>query len=419
MAQTATSIAPLLKRAWTSDRIQKQFEAENNPLPRLESVKGTMIGEQAQTPIWNNRSAAYTSVGPAGGQLNPAKNQQVTKATWTLVYSWFQIALEASALMQATGSNVQSVIAAKDLEIEGAIENTRHNVVRELVTNGDGIVAACDTTSSSNTIKLVPAAGEGQYYGYSALVRGWLFPGQTVDIGTTADTDALTTAATITAVNMSETAPTITIDGSAIATTKGTHFVYIPNPNSTTAANPEINGMRQMFNDTGAVGGLNPSTAGQESWASYRDTSTTVLSLDLLLGLSRRVRQNSNKSETDMWFGYKQEANYYNLLQNQIRFSGDGNLGAGEVGKAKWNGMVPAAFADILDTDVFLFNRADLVRITGGGPDKPQWASDIQGGNQGSLWSQGTTQFVDALVWPLQVGLQRRNTAAAATALQT
>jgi hypothetical protein len=59
------------------------------------------------------------------------------------------------------------------------------------------------------------------------------------------------------------------------------------------------------------------------------------------------------------------------------------------------------------------------VKVTAGnGFDKPRWASDVQGSNQGAIWKQGATSFVDAIVYPLQVGLRRRNTLAAGTALQ-
>jgi len=411
-------MASVIKDAWTSERIVKQFEAENAPLGRLEAVKGTMIGTQAQVPIWNNRSGAYTSTGAAGGSLNPAQAQQVNQATFSLVYSWFQIALEASALVQATASGSQAIIAAKDLEVEGAVENTKHNMVRQLVTNGDGKVAATGTSGGANVVlPLTAAASEGAAYGYSALIRNWLFPGQTVDVGTTADTDALVTASTISAVSLSATAPTITI-GSAIDATAGTHFVYIPNPNSATAANSEMNGLRNIAATTGALGGLNPATAGQEFWqAASRDTATTVFSLDLILGLQRAVLQNSGKNYTDLWMGFKQRQNLYALLQNQVRFNGDGGLSAGSVDSVQWNNNKIDAFADILETDVFMLTLSDLVRVTGG-LGKPQWASDLQGANNGQIWSAGTTQFVDGLVYPLNIGCQRRNTQAAATALQ-
>jgi hypothetical protein len=265
MPQTAISMAQVMKEAWTADRLQKQFEDKNAPLGRIESIRGVMIGRQAQTPVWGGRSGASTSVGAAGGNLNPALQQPTAQALWTLVYQWFQIELDTSAIAQASGHNAQSIVGGKDLEIEGAVENQRHQMTRQIVTNGDGIVAAFGTTASANTLNLLNAAGEGANYGYSALVRGWLFPGQPVDIGTDRRLRRAPPAL-ISAVDYSNpAAPTITIDGSAIATTAGTHFAYIPNPNSPTAANPELNGLRQIVG-AGALGGLNAATAGQEYW---------------------------------------------------------------------------------------------------------------------------------------------------------
>src|SRR3954469_23339975 len=191
MPQTAVSLAQVMKEAWTAERLQKQFEDKNAPLGRIEALKGTMIGRQAQTPVWGGRTVAPTSVGAAGGNLNAAQQQPTAQALWTLIYNWFQIELDTSALAQASGASAQSIVGGKDLEIEGAIENQKHQMTRMIVTNGDGVVAAFDTTAAANTLKLVNAPGEVTAYGYSALVRGWLFPNQPIDIGTTANTNAL------------------------------------------------------------------------------------------------------------------------------------------------------------------------------------------------------------------------------------
>jgi hypothetical protein len=417
MPQTAVSLAQVMKEGWTAERLQKQFEDKNGPLGRLEAIRGVMIGRQAQTPVWGGRSGASTSVGAGGGNLNPAQQQPTAQALWTLVYNWFQIELDTSALAQASGASAQSIVGGKDLEIEGAVENQKHQMTRMLVTNGDGIVAAFDTTASATTLKLVNAAGEGLSYGYSALVRGWLFPNQPIDIGTTADTDALATEANITAVDYSNpAAPTLSI-GSAVATTLGTHFAYIPNPNSPSAPNPELNGLRS-FIGSGALGGLNPATAGQEYWrGAFRDTTTTTFSLDLPLNLQRYVLQNSNEPGSTVWTGYRQQMNFYSLLQSQVTFASDQNLGAGNVSGPKWNGMTVDAFADILDTDWYQLTLSDLVRIKSA-MDKPTWASDIEGAGGSTRWKQGTTRFVDGVVYPMQVGLQRRNTQAGAIALK-
>ena len=84
MATSALTISGALKQAWTDEELQKQFEDRNSPLSALETVRGTMIGSQAQVAILPGRAGSYTSVGAAGGALNPATGQPVTQAVYTM-----------------------------------------------------------------------------------------------------------------------------------------------------------------------------------------------------------------------------------------------------------------------------------------------------------------------------------------------
>lgn len=418
MAQTATSLLDLLREAWTSNRIVKQFEDGNGPLARIQKVKGTMIGKQAQVPLHTTRNfAGFTTVGASGGDLNAAGAQGVDQAVYTMAYQWLTVELDASALLQAQNDS-QSIIAGKDLEIEGGLENIRHQCVRQLMTGGDSIVAQC--AASGGAVNDIPLVGSpsGSAYGYDALVRGWFGVGSVVDIGTTADTDTIASAVNVTGYDISDpTAPTVTVDGSAVTTTTS-HAIYVTNPNSATAANPEINGLRNMVAESGALGSLNPANAGEEFWAAaQQDTTTTVFSLDMALNLSRFVRQFGGNPETDVWTGLKQMANFYSLLQNQVRFASDTATEAGSMQTVRWNGMKVDSFPDVLDSDWYALTLSDFCRITGS-DQGPTWASALEGGGNGQLrWNQNTTKFRDAVVYPIQVGLQRRNTQAAATGL--
>jgi hypothetical protein len=415
MAQTATSLAPVLKERWTDDQLQQQYMHDDSILKRFQAYKATMIGKQAQTPVWNDlNSGGYTTVGAGGGAINTASNQVTSQAVWTLVQQAFPIALEFSALNQSDG-NMLSVIAGKNLEIEGALKTLSRQAVRQLVTNGDSIVAQC-ATGNTTTVNLV-ASPSGTAYGFDAIQRNWLRPGAVVDIGTTADTDALATATTVTAVSESASAPNITVAAGTLSTTAGTHFVFIANPNSTTAANPELNGLRNMVASSGALGSLNPATAGQEFWqAAQRDTSTSVFSLDLMLSLSRSVKQKSGNPHSETWLGFKQEANLYSLLQAQVRFASDQGLKAGNVSGVQWGGTTTTAFPDILDSDVWCVTPSDLLWITGQF-QTPKWATDVFGANNPLQWQAGFTSGQDALIYASQSGLRRRNTSAGATAL--
>jgi hypothetical protein len=416
MAQTVSNLTDVLKEAWTQDRLAKQFYDDNPFLARIEQVEASQIGEKAIVPIHHGRSGGYTSTDSAGGSLNAADEQKVEAAEYTLVYHWFQVQIEAAAIGQAAGGD-SSVVVAKDLEMKGAIADTRKQCMRQIATASNGILAACDTGGASTTVELLVDSSTA--YGYQALVRGWLYPGLTVDVGATNDTDSLATGSAITAVKEDASDPDITIADS-ITTVSGTHFVYIANPNSATAANTELNGLRSMVGSTtDALGGLDPDTAGLEFWKSPKvDTTTTVLTLDLLLDLQRSVRQKTGKFHTYNLTSLKQEQRFYSLLQSQVRFSDD-VVKAGQVGSAVWNGMEIQAMPDILDQDWYCLTIEDLVRVVPKGITKPTWATDLAGetGPNGLQWASGTTAFKNAVVLPFQVGMRRRNSHAAAIGL--
>lgn len=415
MAQTVANMASVLKDAWTSDRLAKQFYNKNPLLDWIGEVQATMIGLQAQVPIHKYRSGGSTSTGPAGGTLNPAGNQQTDQALYTMVYLWHQVQLEVAALNQS-GGNAQAIIGAKDLEIQGAIDDISKQASRQIANNGDGLIAQCTTGGASTTVNLLPQASGG--LGYDAIVRGWLFPGLPVDIGTTVDSDVIVTGSAITDVSEDPVTPTITI-GSSVSTTSS-HFVSIANPNSATATNPELNGLRNIAASTGSLGGINPASAGQSYWKPAKfDTTTTTFSLDLMVDLQRAIFTKTGDWMTHVMTSPKQMANFYLTLQNQVRFTGEQGLGAGGVGNTvglSWNGMGVNVIPDIVDKEWYFVSRPDLVKIFGN-IKKPTWTSELEGNGEGLRWAQGNTNFVEGLVFPLQVGAQRRNTHGGATNL--
>jgi hypothetical protein len=416
MASTVANLAAVLKDAWTSDRLAKQFYDENPLLDWFTQTSPTMIGAQAQVPIHKGRSGGTTSTGSAGGSLNPADNQKVDQALYTMVYLWRQIQLEVAAINQS-GSSAQSIVAAKDFEIGGAINDISRDASRMLANNGDGLICQCAVGGPSATVLLTPQASGG--LGFDAIVRGWLYVGLPVDIGTVADSDVIVTGSQIIGVNEDPVAPSITISSSV--STLATHFVSVANPNSITAPSPELNGLRNMVGSTTSIlGGLNPATAGNEYWKPASvDATTTSFSLDLMLNINRAVYQKSGRSTTTVLMSSKQMTNFYSLLQNQVRFNGERGMGAGGIGNMdgmSWNGMGVNVWPDIVDKEMYFVTKDDFERITGN-IKKPTWTSEIEGGGQGLRWTQGQTNFVEGLVFPLQVGMNRRNRSGAATNL--
>jgi hypothetical protein len=416
MAQNVANLSSVMKDAWTSNRLAKQFYNKNPLLDWMRQVQPTIIGQQAQVPIHKGRAGAETSTGPAGGVLNPADNQHLDQALYTMVYLWRQVALETAALNQSSG-NGQSIISAKNLEIQGAIDDMSASASRQLANNGDGFIAQCTTGGASATINLLPQASGG--IGYDAIVRGWFVIGQPVDVGTAGDSDALATGSVIVDMAEDPVTPTLTISNSV--TTTSSHFVSIANPNSATATNPELNGLRNMAGSTGTFGGINPASAGESFWKpALVDSTTTSFSIDLALNLQRAAWQKTGDVMSYVITSGKQLSNFYSLLQNQVRFNGDRGLSAGGIGNMDgltWNNVGVNAWQQIVDKEWYhVGSKDDLVRIVGN-YDKPTWTSEIEGGGEGLRWGQGTTAFNEGLVMGLQVGTQRRNSLSAATNL--
>lgn len=415
MAQTVANLASVMKQAWTSNRLAKQFYDDNPLLAAIKQVEATTIGSQAQVPIFKYNTAGYTTTGPAGGSLNPAGSAGVDQAIYTLVYHYMQVAIETAVINQ-TGSDAASVVRGKDLELKSSIAQVSRQASRQIANNGDSLIAQCTTTTSSTTVQLLPQASGG--LGYDAIVRGWLQYGLPIDIGTTSDSDSVATGVTIQDVVESATTPGIVL--SAAVSTDSTHYISVANPNSATAVAPELNGFRNMFASNGTLGGINPATAGEGYWKpALIDSTTTSFSLDMALNLQAKGFQKSGEMNGKVFTSVKQASNFYSLLQNQVRYNGDRAIGSGGVGNVMgmtWDGMGINVLPDIVDKEWYYIDVDSLVRVVGS-ITKPTWMSDIEGGTGDLRWNQGTTSFSNAIVWPFQVGIERRNTSAAATNL--
>jgi len=403
--QTAAGMANVTKEAWSSQDVAEQFYNENPLLAKFRAIQGTVMGGSVQVPIYEYLPGGYASTDAVGGSIQDASPASTSKATYTLVYHWFQSALETGALNQ-TATNAQAMVSAKNIEMEGAISAVSRQCSRQLASNGTGLIANLTAATSGTAVLTLAAADQ------DVLERGWLYPGLKIDVGTTGDTDAKQGDTLITDVD--ESAGTVTVGtGTPVQTTSD--YISIANQNSATLANPELNGLVNMIGTT-TLGGINPTTTGKKYWKSYVDTSTTVLSLDLILNLRRKVRMKVPNGADTLITSLKQEQALYLLLQNQVRYGSDSSISTGNSDSVSWAGLNILALQDVRDAHVFVTTMGDFVRATGD-IKEPTWVSDIEGAGGDLRWAQGKTNFVNALVFPFNVGMQRRNGSAAATAL--
>lgn len=408
-SQTVTTYADVMKEVWTQDRLEKQF-FENRPFfDSIERTSRPMIGKQAMVPLHKGRAGGHSIMSSAGGALNAADYQRVDNALYTLSYPWKRVSLEFATLNQATGG-AASVGQALNVEVEGAVNDLKADSARQYVGNQDALIAECTTTSSSTTVNLVSTG-----YGYDAIVRGWLYPGLMVDIGTTANEVSVAADRTITSVSESSTDPEIVISGAAVTTAAG-DYVSIANARAATTSN-ETNGLRQIAGSTtSAVGGLDPDNAGEGFWKpAHVDTTSTILTTNLLLTMQSKIFQKTFRNDPTVLLGAKQRQALYELLQNQVRFSED-KVKAGSLSSIQWNDMEIMCDPNIPDREAYMLTKDDFMIVTGK-YSKPTWASDVQGTNTGLQYNLGNTDFQDAITYPHQLAIKRRNGTAAAIGL--
>ena len=406
MGATLATMDAALKETWTQERLESQLYDNNPLLEKVQKKTRGKVGQQILTPIQTNRNGGY-SVAPAGGvsALNAAGNVGLAQAAWNYTHHYQQINIESAAIDGTDGSEI-SVASVIDTEVEGATSSIRRQLTRQCFGNGDALIAKCGTTTTSTTVALDTFANGG--YGYDAIKNGWLHPGLTVDIGTTASEASITADTVITAVSESATAPTITIGASVSTTTAA--YVSIANSRSGTTSY-EMNGLRNIISQTADLGGL--TVAAQPSWqAASVDTTTTTLTLDVLYAAQRAVYQKTGDQVDYVVFSPKQAENFYKLLQMQVRFASD-QVGAGNVHGTKFAGMGIEVHPDCPDANVFFVTSDRLFVVQS---DQPYWQSKVTGGKT-LEWKQGSTAFVGALFYKAQLGTDRRNSHAAITGL--
>lgn len=409
MAADSTAYDAVLKEVWHPDRLESQLYQENPTLESLEKRQpSAQHGDKVVTPIHTGRGGGYSVVPRAGSSnLNEATSQELNQASWTYTHHWQQIAIESNTIDETSG-NANAVAQVVETEVQGALDDLRKQISRQVFGNGDSLIAECDTTSASTTVELLTTG-----YGYDAIVRGHLHADLVVDIGTTASETSVAADRTITAVKEDSADPDITISGAAVTTAAG-DYVSIANSRSGTTSY-EMNGLRDMVGSTTSVlGGIDPATV--TNWKPAQvDSTTTSITLPKTYELQRSVMQKTGRNPDWVLTSLKQQENLYKLAQPQVRFQGDASLGAGNVGGFSLNGMKIDAVPDCYDRLMFFLTRKCLFLVR---TEKPKWAPAAYEGGSGILrWKQDTTQFVSALVYRIEFALDRRNANAAFTAL--
>jgi hypothetical protein len=389
----------VLKEGWTQDNLETQF-MKDDPLLELLPVKSPddMFGEYALTPVHTGRAGGFTMVPSTGSrELNEADSQKTAQAKWKLKRAWNSIELDTAVLKQTANKRVAAANAA-DTEVEGKLSDTRKQITRQLFLDQTGLICGLKANSTTKTLKL---ATTGEYgLGVEATRQGWLVEGQQIDIGTTSSEATIADGVTITAVNESETEPTITISGSNVST-ETTHYVSIRNGRAGTTSY-DLNGLRNIASKTSVLGEINPTT--EPGWvAAFVDTEGGALTRGRVVAGRRKVRQRGERPDIALT-SLKQVEVLENETYPQVRFDSPDKQNTGDGESIMIGNLKILAHEDCPDGDFTYAKKSHLSLIR---DEKPYWATERYG--SGILQYIPKTTFVyGSLEWFLELMTNKR-----------
>lgn len=391
MASTLETVGPTLKRRYAPENVVEQLFQENPFLAKVKKTDKYTIGEEARTVIHDGRNGGYTTLPEGGGTLNEAGEQGYHKAGWKYKNHHIQVAVQGEAL-DGTENNANALVSAFTSEIDGSIADMERQLTRQLYMDGSALIAQC-RASSSNNVDLNTTSGK------IAIERGWLFEKQPVIVGTKANATEIVNESKITAIDEENVAFTV---ASGNVTGEGTTHYVSQAKARVGETSREMNGLRNLVG-TGEVGGLTSSTS--RYWKATVNSTTTALTIPALLNAQRKIKQVRGKAPTFFLTGLVQEQRFYELLEQQVHFSSDKGLEAGNTESAKWKGMEIFGDPDCPDEDLYLghWEHFFMVAMSDG-----YWQNKHTGGNI-LEWSQGTDAYVGKYTYRANLAVNRRN----------
>lgn len=269
MAASLSTLSSILKEFYLGP-IQDQFNNDILVTQLLSVDAENLEGLKAVVPLHTGRSGGIFSRAE-NVQFGNAGNQGYQRATFDLKYHYAGIQVSGPAISKTKSDSGAFAQALKE-ELTRIKDDLALDWARQLYGDGTGQIAQCGTTTASTTVTLANT---------EALLKGFIYVGMLIDIGTAGM--ASTIAAGVTVTDTDSSAGTIVISGSTV-TTSASHFVF--RAGNVTVANgvQEMDAGLQTLISTAAntVGTLNAASAGLKFWDNLRDTSGGGITLDNL-----------------------------------------------------------------------------------------------------------------------------------------
>ena len=389
MAADMSVYFAVAKDVWTQDKLEELLVQDAPTLDALERTRRFTIGKQAIVPLRLGRNGGYTALADNESVLNPAGNQRLGQATYGFKNHFVQIKVLHSAIA-GTGTDAQSVVNAVDTEVQGAVNDLKHQLERQIFGPGDGTIAGV-ASGTGNDLTLDSA---------HALDMGYIEVGSQIDVGTMGNPVSAAAGRTVTAVDKATS--TITVSGAAV-TLAGSEFVSWRGTRLG-GVNREMTSLRQIVSDDQVVGGIDP--ANEPAWTgSLVDDTTANLTLESIYSLRTATVKRTGKAPDMLVMGPRRYQELYQLIQPQVRYTGEGNLGTGDISKVKFAGYTILEDPKAPENSVFALTRDSLFLVA---TDKPQWPNAVVGGSSPLAWIPGEAAYGGMLEYHVNLATNNR-----------
>lgn len=313
-ASIASTLGAILKDLYLPPVVE-QLNNEILLVQRLEKSSDEIFGNQAIVPLHVNRSGGIGSRAE-NAALPTAGSQGYAKAVYDLKYHYGRVRVTGVA-MAKTASSAGAFLKALEGELDGVRNDLKMDIARQVYGDGSAKIVTCGTTTASTTVVIASA---------EPILKGELYIGMVVDIGTAAAPTTIASAVSITDVNTAT--PSITISGANV-TTSSSHFVF-RSGNAVDATNiNELTGLQALVSTSAnTVGGINAASAGNSYWDNKRDNKAGALALDTMTKAFNTVTVQGGQVSLMIGSPGMQRA-LFNLLQAQVRYVDPLNIKGG------------------------------------------------------------------------------------------
>lgn len=258
-------------------------------------------------PNWNMgyRPEGYTGTGNAVSNFG---NQGLNNSTVILKYAYVPIVITGQAENLTKGEQ-RAFMQAKALEAKFDM--------KDIVSHVNVIMVGAQRGGQLATISAVDGAWGVGHYNFTADNTGglpgaiYLRVGQPLDTGPVGGGASTMTGFVVTSINYSTRVVTATNAPASGGPPNVGDAVYLSGEGATTTGAFPYTAecLASLVSATGAIQGLNPATAGQQSWASYQQAmAAATVSPQSLLALKQFVK-NRGGEEPDCWITGSDQTN--------------------------------------------------------------------------------------------------------------